>query len=104
MKKLPNLIIIGAMKSGTTSLYYYLNLHPEIFMSKTKVLDFFIPEYNCGKGIEWYKSTSTGKSNLYGEITPVLDSKLREELISILKDDINQRSEYPGCDYKDWSL
>jgi hypothetical protein len=45
MKNLPNLIIIGAMKNGTTSLHYYLGLHPEIFMSKTKALDFFLPEY-----------------------------------------------------------
>ena len=30
----PNLIIIGAQKSGTTSLYHYLNAHPSIFMSR----------------------------------------------------------------------
>ena len=29
----PNLVIIGAQKSGTTSLYHYLRSHPEIFMS-----------------------------------------------------------------------
>ncbi|QVL50297.1 MAG: sulfotransferase [Thiocapsa sp.] len=29
---LPNFLIIGATKSGTTSLYYYLKEHPEIFM------------------------------------------------------------------------
>jgi hypothetical protein len=28
----PNLVIIGAQKSGTTSLYHYLNAHPDIFM------------------------------------------------------------------------
>ena len=39
--KKPNLIIIGAMKSGTTSLHNYLNLHPEIYMSKKKETDFF---------------------------------------------------------------
>jgi hypothetical protein len=70
MKNLPNLIIIGAMKSGTTSLHYYLGLHPEIFMSKTKELDFFLPEYNWDKGIEWYKSNFTGKSKIYGEASP----------------------------------
>jgi hypothetical protein len=32
--KLPNFLIIGAARSGTTSLYYYLNQHPEIFMPK----------------------------------------------------------------------
>ena len=27
---LPNLIVIGGLKCGTTSLHHYLNLHPEI--------------------------------------------------------------------------
>ena len=36
---LPTFIIIGAMKSATTSLYYYLSLHPEIYMSKIKELE-----------------------------------------------------------------
>ena len=30
--KLPNFLLVGAAKSGTTSLYNYLNQHPEIFM------------------------------------------------------------------------
>lgn len=30
----PNLVVIGAQKSGTTSLYHYLNAHPQIFMSR----------------------------------------------------------------------
>jgi hypothetical protein len=32
----PNLFIVGAMKSGTTSLNEYLDLHPDIFMSDEK--------------------------------------------------------------------
>src|SRR3954453_12743113 len=38
---LPNLIIIGARKSGTTSLHGYLNQHPDVFMSKPPELHFF---------------------------------------------------------------
>lgn len=38
---LPNFLIIGAAKSGTTSLYYYLNQHPEIYMSTLKEPHFF---------------------------------------------------------------
>jgi hypothetical protein len=38
---LPNLFIIGAAKTGTTSLHYYLNQHPEIQMSKVKEPNFF---------------------------------------------------------------
>ncbi len=33
--------IVGAPKAGTTSLYYYLNEHPEIEMSTQKETDFF---------------------------------------------------------------
>ncbi len=35
-------IIIGAQKSGTTSMFQYLRLHPEIFMPPAKELPFFI--------------------------------------------------------------
>ena len=38
---LPNFLIIGAAKSGTSALYYYLNQHPEIFMSPIKEPHFF---------------------------------------------------------------
>ena len=31
---LPNLIVIGAQKCGTSVLHYYLRLHPEVSMSK----------------------------------------------------------------------
>lgn len=34
--KLPNFLIVGASRSGTTSLYYYLKQHPEIFLSNVK--------------------------------------------------------------------
>ena len=27
---MPNFLIVGAMKSGTTALYYYLEQHPQI--------------------------------------------------------------------------
>ena len=38
---MPNFLIIGAMKSGTTALYYYLEQHPEIYMSPVKEPNFF---------------------------------------------------------------
>lgn len=41
---LPNFIVIGAYKSGTTSLYHYLRQHPEIFMSRLKEPNFFAHE------------------------------------------------------------
>jgi len=38
---LPNFLIIGAAKSGTTALYWYLRSHPEIFMSSRKEPHYF---------------------------------------------------------------
>ena len=37
---LPNFLIIGAAKAGT-SLYRYLRDHPQVFMAKSKELKFF---------------------------------------------------------------
>ena len=38
---LPNFLIIGAAKAGTTSLWRYLDHHPQIFMSQIKETLFF---------------------------------------------------------------
>jgi len=45
---LPNFLIIGAMKAGTTSLYSYLAQHPQIYMSPVKEPRFFAPEAQSG--------------------------------------------------------
>lgn len=53
----PNLFIIGAAKSGTTSLHHALAEHPDIFMSKIKEPGFFVPEFvRWPKDEEWYLS------------------------------------------------
>ena len=48
---LPNFMIIGAAKAGTTSLHYYLQQHPQIFLPKEKEIQFFTDDqlYNRGK-------------------------------------------------------
>ena len=46
---LPNFIIIGVAKAGTTSLYRYLDQHPQVFMSPEKETNFFAhPETRDG--------------------------------------------------------
>lgn len=42
MQCLPNLIIAGVQKSGTTWLHDRLALHPDVYMSNPKELNFFI--------------------------------------------------------------
>lgn len=41
--KLPNLIIGGVHKAGTTSVFTYLSMHPEVCGSSTKEIGFFMP-------------------------------------------------------------
>jgi hypothetical protein len=38
---MPNFFIVGAQKAGTTSLYHYLDQHPQVYMSPTKEPHFF---------------------------------------------------------------
>ena len=40
-KTLPNFLIIGAAKAGTTALHEYLKQHPQIYMTPTKETNFF---------------------------------------------------------------
>lgn len=48
-------IIIGAMKSGTTSLFRYLAQHPEIAACHPKEPNFFADDANWAKGMAWYR-------------------------------------------------
>ena len=54
---LPNFLIIGSGRSGTTSLHSYLDAHPEVFMSEIKETNFFAFENRQhlygGPGAKW---------------------------------------------------
>jgi hypothetical protein len=66
---LPNVLIVGAAKCGTTSLHEYLDRHPEVSMSAEKELDFFVEEKNWGRGVDWY-ATRFGDAPVRGESSP----------------------------------
>jgi hypothetical protein len=66
----PNLIIIGGLKCGTTSIHHYLGLHPQILMSKPKELNFFVEELNWDLGFDWYESRFDGRFTVRGESSP----------------------------------
>lgn len=51
---LPDFLIIGAAKCGTTSLYNYLIQHPQILPSSKKEVHYF--DYYYHKGLIWYRS------------------------------------------------
>lgn len=54
--RLPDFIIIGAAKAGTTSLYRYLTRHPNIFMSEPKEPTYFARDERFKRGEAWYLS------------------------------------------------
>jgi hypothetical protein len=67
---LPNLIVIGAQKCGTSVLHYYLSLHPEVSMSRPKELNFFIEERNWPRGLDWYRGHFDPEARVRGEASP----------------------------------
>jgi hypothetical protein len=67
---LPTLVVIGGLKCGTTSLHHYLNLHPEIGMSRPKELNFFVEELNWPLGRDWYASHFDPGETVRGESSP----------------------------------
>ena len=72
---LPNFLLIGAMKSGTSSLYHHLKNHPQIYMAKgsdtRKTIHFFSKDDVWDKGLGWYESffpnSNPRKYRLFGE-------------------------------------
>jgi hypothetical protein len=53
---LPNFLVVGAQKCGSTSLHDILSEHPQANMSKEKEVNFFIYENRYNKGLEYYSS------------------------------------------------
>jgi Sulfotransferase domain len=71
---LPDFIIIGAQKGGTSLLYRLLIEHPDVEPAATKELHFF--NNNFSEGLSWYRryfqqaTSSDGRRILSGEATP----------------------------------
>lgn len=94
--EVPNTLIIGAMKAGTTALHRILGQHPEVYLSQPKELFFFDygdcrehpkmldknycldEDWNSPANMDWYlnKFADRGKQKIVGEATPTyLSSK-----------------------------
>jgi hypothetical protein len=56
---LPNFLIIGAMKAGTSSLYQYVGGHPQVFMPEQKELQYFGRDDWEGR-LAWYEAQFDG--------------------------------------------
>ena len=77
---LPDFVIIGAAKAGTTSLYGWLSEHPFVAAASQKEVHFF--DYNYCRGVDWYRkhfppqrareqfASEHGRGFLTGEASP----------------------------------
>jgi hypothetical protein len=71
--KLIDFIVIGAARSGTTSLFMNLRAHPQIFIPLEKEICFFSDHDRYQLGPEWYMKNyfaGIGTEVITGEITP----------------------------------
>ncbi len=46
---LPNFLVVGAAKAGTTSIYQYLSQHPEVYLSPIKETNYFAKDIPLDK-------------------------------------------------------
>jgi len=71
-RPLPDFLIIGAQKAGTSSLYWYLDRHPLVRRSLMKEVEFFTLHHHRGE--RWYRSwfprRRAGDDWITGEATP----------------------------------
>jgi Sulfotransferase family len=82
---LPNLVLIGAMKCGTSALHAFLDLHPQIAMSQPKEMNFFFGPAagngqttadqgwaagNWTRGVDWYAAHFEQGVPVRGESSP----------------------------------
>jgi hypothetical protein len=70
-ERLPNFVIIGALRSGTTSLARKLGAHPQAFMAVQKEVRFFTDHYE--RGLDWYGRQFAGAAGerAVGEASPI---------------------------------
>src|SRR5215208_2882387 len=71
---LPDFVIIGAMKCGTSALYANLSQHQHVERAAKKELNYF--DLHFEKGLQWYRSQfpsprwKDGRRSITGEATP----------------------------------
>jgi hypothetical protein len=67
---LPNFLIVGGQRCGTSSVNHYLSQHPEVFVAPGKELRFFNRHFD--RGLEWYESQFRPQGDVFclGEATP----------------------------------
>lgn len=71
MTRVPDFIVIGAMKAGTTTLFRWLGTHPECALPTVKEPSFFARPNRWKLGMEWYCSLFPEEGELTGEASVI---------------------------------
>lgn len=53
-RALPDFVVLGAMKAGTTSLYHAISQHPQVHGAVRKGVHYF--DVNAARGLGWYRA------------------------------------------------
>ncbi len=73
-RRMPDFIITGAQKAGTSSLFFYLAQHPDLKLAVDKELHYYNYYNRMGRDQNWYRSffplAATSKGKLTGEASP----------------------------------
>jgi hypothetical protein len=103
---LPDFLIIGAAKGGTTSLFNYLLEHPQMVAPLKKEVHYF--DHHYGKGLKWYRmhfptqkrmneiqGSITGEASTYYLSHPLVPARVKEllpdvKLICMLRNPIDR--------------
>jgi hypothetical protein len=112
---LPDFIIIGSQRSGSTSLYNYLIEHPSVSPTLHKEIHFFDANYD--KGLAWYKAhfdssdylkahnLITGEASPYYLLDPEAPKKINQlianvKLIALLRNPIDRAYSHHNTRYR----
>ena len=73
LRVLPDFLVIGTMRGGTSSLYQYLSAHPQVVGSVRKEVEYFSAFHDRGE--RWYRQhfplrTAVGRTRQAFEATP----------------------------------
>jgi Sulfotransferase domain len=101
LRALPDFLLIGAQRGGTTSLFEYLYRHPQVATPTHKEIHFF--DDNWSRGVNWYRrffpiaghEKLTGESSPYYLFHPAVPERVakilpRVRLIALLRDPISR--------------
>ena len=72
LRQLPDFVIIGAQRGGTTSMYHYLTGHPDVGPASEKEVGYFDHDRRYAKGLDWYRThfPLRGEAVVVGEASP----------------------------------